>query len=133
MKFSLTIMSAIAALASATPLATRQEAAVSVEAPEDHSLIAGDLLEVQFENLRFFEHANFGGQGITVSGANNVCSNLVGFWNDRASSIQNQGGSTCIVYIDANCNGNTLVFPPRTQFSTLPSGWNDRASSYKCF
>ncbi|KAG9240405.1 hypothetical protein BJ878DRAFT_293894 [Calycina marina] len=134
MKFTLAVIAAFAALASAKPVQMREATAQDhVEAPENNSLIAGTPISAQFESLRFFEDVNFGGQAISISGSNNQCSNLVGFWNDRASSIQNQGGSTCIVYIDSNCSGSTIVFGPSTQISSLPSGWNDQASSYQCF
>ena len=62
MRFSLTIVSCLAAFAMANPVAIRQ-----TTAGED--LKAFEPITIQFANLRFFMDPNFGGAEINVSGS----------------------------------------------------------------
>jgi len=70
MQFTIAIISAIAAVASATPLATRQvlEVADFPKAASDSAQIVGPVIQATFSNLRFFENSGFGGAGVTISG-----------------------------------------------------------------
>jgi len=79
MQLSLAI-SAIAALATASPLATRQDENVDVltiasPAPEEFNVVAGPPITVQFANLRFYQDINFRGTVVTFSGPS-MCSSI---------------------------------------------------------
>jgi len=75
MKFSLAIISALAALASASPLVSREDGLQEVDAldvatiaPTDDNLVAGITTKAVFQNFRVFDPTNYRAPGLIISG-----------------------------------------------------------------
>ncbi|MCA1711903.1 MAG: peptidase inhibitor family I36 protein [Actinobacteria bacterium] len=81
--------------------------------------------------LYLYEHVNFGGRVLKF--------NDVGYWqnlttydfNDQLSSWWNTTLCDARIAQDTNGGGWLLLLPDRTSSSSMPTGWNDVASSLK--
>ncbi|TIC99370.1 hypothetical protein CH35J_005089 [Colletotrichum higginsianum] len=121
------IVGAGAALAGVVPRAEASPAAVAVGGPLEGSLQA-------ITHLYICQNINFGGSCVNVEVSTGVCYNLINGWNDVVSSLGPDAGTSCTLYENAGCTGAALPNIVNPGISNLGErGFNDRASSFRCF
>jgi len=97
-------------------------------AASDCSYAYGDIacfwMDVNFTNLRTDYYAP------TLEG----CYGFSSTFNDQVSSLANRSSHYMLIYINGGCNSNTSrvqQVSPWTNWSSMPSTWNDQISSFK--
>jgi hypothetical protein len=91
----------------------------------------------------FFENTNYGGASMSFEYDKLVpdltkwkLTNSKLTWNDRISSIKVGKNAKVILFADINYKGDTITLLGTGShgvgnFPTMPSGWNDKVSSFK--
>jgi hypothetical protein len=96
------------------------------------------------DQVIIYQNNNFGGYNMSSTGYQDVA-NLTQYhmagasspsWNDQISSIRVGVNEKVVCYADINFGGSSITFYGSScagtgQYSSMPSGWNDRISSFK--
>lgn len=77
-----------------------------------------------------YEHDNYSGASMVVSGANSHNGFIGSWWNDRVTSVTLEPGCSITLFEHANFGGASYTLSGSS--GNLGSLWNDQISSYKC-
>ncbi|KAF2144838.1 uncharacterized protein K452DRAFT_356215 [Aplosporella prunicola CBS 121167] len=82
--------------------------------------------------IKFYKDGRFTGDNLFLENqVTGVCYNLPGNWNDKMSSVQVSDGHSCRYWKDNYCTGS--VFGGNDQdWADLPTGFNDKVTSWRC-
>lgn len=80
---------------------------------------------------RMYEHANYGGQRITLHSDEAVNFYSGQFWNDRVSSVRVGHDCELVVFEHTEMDGRSREFHNDRRY--VGDWWNDRISSAECY